>query len=95
MKLIKPIQAHGETITELNFREPTGNDIIACGFPFKIETSGRETKQVIDTQAIGAYIAALAGIPSSSVAQLAVLDYTRAMGEIVGFFGDMASQAPS
>ena len=95
MKLTKPIKAHGEELADLTFREPTGNDLISCGFPFKMELSAGRSVRVVDTQAVAAYISALAGVPPSSVAQLSVIDFTRAMGEVMGFFGDSPSPTPS
>ena len=92
MKLSKPIQAHGQEVTDLNFREPTGSDITRDGFPFKIENGG---VRVIDTQAVSRLISSLASIPPSSVGALSIVDYSRAMGEVMGFFADMETHGTS
>ena len=86
MKLLKPIQAHGETVTELTFREPTGADITRNGFPFKYSESLDGQVRLFDAAVITKFIADLAGVPPSSVAQMTVVDYTRSMGHVVGFF---------
>lgn len=92
MKLTKPIQAHDVTHHELTFREPTGADLARNGFPFKYETDGGRNMRVMDTTSIAKYISDLAAIPPSSVAQLNVIDFTRAMGEVLGFFMDAETQ---
>jgi hypothetical protein len=89
--LTKPIQAHGETVTDLAFREPNANDIIKCGFPFRVEGSAR----VFDAGAISAYMADLCGIPKSSVGQMSPLDWTRGMGVVMGFFADATTSDES
>ena len=95
MKLLKPIQAHGETVTELTFREPTGADITRNGFPFKIGQNIDGAVKIFDAGVITRLISDLAGIPPSSVGQMGVLDYTRAMGEVVDFFLDKEIRSTS
>lgn len=86
MKLSKPIQAHGETLTELTFREPNGGDLLQCGFPFKTEMAASNPIRHVDMEVIGRYISSLAGIPPISVKQLSLIDGTRAMGVVLDFF---------
>ncbi len=86
LKLIKPIEAHDEMLAELEFRLPTGRDIAACGYPFQIVF--QTGVSVFDPEAISKYISALAGIPRPSVDRMAVLDWSRAMGVVLGFFAD-------
>lgn len=93
LSLSRPIQAHGETVTELTFREPTAKDIIAAGFPFSVKTSGETATREFNMDSVAELISDLAAIPRPSVAQLSVLDFTRAMGAVLDFFNDPATQS--
>lgn len=96
LKLSKPITAHGEKCFELTFREPTGSDIIECGYPFTTEISGASPIRHINMRIIGLYISTLAEIPMVNVGQLSTIDMMRAMGIVIGFFSDSgASQSSS
>jgi Phage tail assembly chaperone proteins, E, or 41 or 14 len=88
--LKKPIQAHGEERTSIVFRAPLGNDIAACGYPFKFQINTGAEGQVMqpDAQAICGLISRLGNIPRSSVAQLTFLDWHECMGAVLGFFGE-------
>ena len=79
LKLSRPIQAHGEDVIELTFREPTGNDILRCGEPFIV--GGK-----IDTDAMTGLISALSNIPRSSVTQLRAFEFMGAQEIVLGFF---------
>lgn len=82
IKLSKAIVAHGEELTELTLREPTGKDIRTCGS--HITGNGRGGS--IDTEAIARYISALAEIPPSSVDLLSGADFLKAQSAVLGFF---------
>ena len=86
LKLLAPIQAHGAETVELTFRDPIGADIIAHGYPIAIKSDGSTGNIAVDGAAMGAMIAALAGIPPSSVAKLDYRDFTRAAGVVTAFF---------
>jgi hypothetical protein len=88
MKLSQAIQAHGREVSELTFRQPTGADVSACGFPFSFsvtEESGTTVNP--NAPAITALIARLSDIPLSSAKALAFNDWMAAMGELFSFFG--------
>ena len=78
-----PIEAHGETLKELSFRDLTAKDIRTIGYPFII-TKDAETAP--DAAAVARYIVALAAIPSSSVDRLSPMDFMAATGAVMGFF---------
>jgi hypothetical protein len=88
-KLLKPIQAHGEEVTEITLREPTGQEILDIGFPYLIVIGEDENSQAMQIQAktVGKYISKLAGIPPGSVGQLGGPDLSALMGEVLSFFG--------
>lgn len=89
LSLSRPIKAHGEDVTLLEFREPNGDDLIACGVPFATDPSGRNVILPAETYAC---ISKLAGIPMSSAKMLAMNDFFKAWGVVMGFFGNGASQ---
>ena len=82
--LRKPVQAHGETIDTLTFREPTGEDIIACGYPLQMGDGAATPIAGV----IAKYIGRLGGIPASSVGRLSASDFQACMAAILPFFGD-------
>ena len=57
--LTKPIEAHGQKVSELELREPNGGDIAECGLPFEmaVGTNGQSTGKV-DGAAVLRYIRA-------------------------------------
>lgn len=92
-KLIKPIQAHGEEVTEITLREPTGQEILDIGFPYLI-VIGEDDSQAMQIQSktVGRYISKLAGIPPGSVGQMCGADLSALMGEVLSFFGVAAEK---
>jgi hypothetical protein len=91
LTLSKPIQAHDEECIVLEFREPTGKDIAACGFPFVMEAKNGKMQQSFDTEVLSAYIVRLAQIPRPSVDAMSPADFIGAMGIVMGFFADSES----
>ena len=85
VKLKKPIQAHGDEVRELTFREPNGDDIITCGYPLQMSGDGTFVPLA---GTIAKYIARLGNIPPSSVKQMSAPDFGDCMQEIIGFFSE-------
>jgi len=86
--LSKPIQAHGDMISILRWREPTGGDIEKAGNPISIEVvpdTGRY-KVAFDEKKMAAMIAQLASIPPSSVRSLRASDWTAIATKVFRFF---------
>lgn len=83
VELTAPILVHGEETRFLEFREPTGKDIMACGSAFTIcaDESIR-----IDYKAVGAYVVRLAGVPTNAVEQLSGKDLSLCAQVVMGFF---------
>lgn len=86
VKLRSPITAHGETVSELVFREPRGKDIAACGMPRTFVIRSKSTVMEVDTASIHDYIVALAGIPPTSADQISASDWSDVTTAILGFF---------
>lgn len=83
VKLTRPIKAHGDEISTITIREPSGGDIMDCGYPLALEGQ----RALPQAEPIGRLIAKLGGIPPSSVRQLCMPDYNACMGVVLGFFG--------
>lgn len=82
--LTKPITAHGEEVSALELREPTGGDIVDCGYPFSIGNGEAQPNAAV----VGRLISRLAAIPPSSVAALSARDFNACLGVVLGFFGE-------
>jgi hypothetical protein len=90
-KLSKPITAHGAEVTELELREPTGQEIIDIGFPYLIVIGDDDDQAMrIQVKTVGKYISKLAAIPPSSVGMLSPNDISQLAGVVLGFFGVQA-----
>lgn len=95
--LSHPIQAHGEEVTELELREPTGEDVIALGYPYLIIIGGDDDSQAMEIRpkVIARYVAKLAGIPPSAINKVTPADFSRLTGAVMGFFGVEAEASSS
>lgn len=98
IKLIEPIEAFGETLTEIHLRKPNAGDLEKCGDPvtFLLNSDVPEQERiVIDAGVITGLIARLADIPRGSARQMAPVDFKEAQGWILGFFGKEDRQTTS
>jgi hypothetical protein len=85
--LRKTIQANGEDVNELTFREPTAGDIERSGNPVILDVFGGDTPKILfDEKKMSAMISNLAMIPPSSVKQLHPKDWNSIAWSLVGFF---------
>jgi len=84
--LAKPIQAHGEEITTLKWREPTGGDIERAGNPVYLDFSGEKPSISFNEKKMAAMISVLCAIPPSSVRQLGAKDWNAVAWKLFRFF---------
>ena len=92
VKLQVAIEAHGESLTELNLRRPTVQEVRAIkALPYKIDKSEEVS---LDMDVAAKYIAVCAGIPPSSVNQLDLADLNALSWAVASLFMSAAS-APS
>jgi hypothetical protein len=89
LTLRKPIQAHGETVLVLTFREPTGKDLAACGMPGGDSMASPEFGGYVRMM-----ISRLAEIPPSSVDTMSAVDWRDAMIKVMLFLGDPTTSEP-
>lgn len=88
--LTTPIEAHGDTLSALTLREPSGKDIRTNGMPFRMNAD--DNSIVIDAAVAHRYISSLSSVPPSTVDRLTPADWWAATSAVLGFFG-MASSS--
>ena len=84
--LTKPIQAHGEELHILRWREPTGADIERAGNPIIVDFFGEKPSLTFNEKKMSAMISALCQVPPSSVRQLTAGDWNSIAWKLVRFF---------
>ena len=84
--LSKPIQAHGEEIRELRFRDPTGRDIRLCGNPVEVALGGDSPDIGFDEKKMTAMMSALAEVPPSTIDALPASEWTAIAWALTPFF---------
>lgn len=91
----KPITAHETEVLEIEFREPTPEDVMQIGTP-QLLVPGADGESVgieIRAKLIGQYIVRLAKIPPSAVRQMSLSDFMRCQGVVMGFFSNGDGEA--
>jgi hypothetical protein len=85
--LIKPITAHGEPVTVLKWREPTGGDIERAGNPIRLDFSDpTNPSMTFNEKKMAGMISVLCNIPPSSVRQLVAKDWNAVAWKLFRFF---------
>jgi hypothetical protein len=84
--LKRPIEAHGEEVRILKWREPTGGDIERAGNPITIEVVDGRTSMGFNEKKMTAMISLLAAIPPSSVRKITAGDWNAIAIKLVRFF---------
>src|SRR5262245_1556974 len=85
-KLSKPIQAHGQEISILRWREPTAGDIERAGNPIIVDLFGEQPRLTFDERKMSGMMSVLAQVPPSSVKQLSASDWNTIAWKMVRFF---------
>ncbi|PDO83354.1 phage tail assembly protein [Kosakonia pseudosacchari] len=83
LELKKPIQAHGDTLSVLEFDEPTGKDVRELGYPYQMN---QDESIKLQAHIVAKYIVKLAKVPLSSVDQMSPGDLNAAGWIVAGFF---------
>lgn len=86
IQLNTPIEAHGESISELKLRAPTAADIIAVGNPISLDISTDPPRAEPNDKRMAAMMARLADIPPSAIGQIGPNDFTGAIIKMLPFF---------
>lgn len=91
--LEKPVSSEGGEVKTLEIREPTGEDIVACGYPFRVyiesdtdpDKKDREAK--VDMVVVASLASRLASVPKSTIKRLSITDFNTVTGAVLSFFG--------
>ena len=84
--LNEPVKFGEETIKQLEFRKPTGKDIVECGHPLKFDFAQDPPQITLDERKMAAMMSALYRQPPSVIASLSPNDWTTAAWALAGFF---------
>ncbi|VVG70945.1 hypothetical protein PAP18089_01917 [Pandoraea apista] len=85
IKLTKPIKAHGEQVSVLTLREPTGEEVRKVGaLPYDVH--GAAGNMIPQARVALKYAAICAGVPPSSLDQLSAVDSLVVVNTVVGMF---------
>jgi hypothetical protein len=83
LELQHPVTAHGETVSVLEFIEPTGKDVRELGYPYQMN---QDESIKLQAHIIAKYIVKLASVPLSTVDQMSPADLNSAGWLVAGFF---------
>lgn len=83
LELKHPVTAHGETMSVLEFNDPTGKDVRELGYPYQMN---QDESIKLQAHIIAKYIVRLANVPLSTVDQMSPGDLNSAGWLIAGFF---------
>ncbi len=81
VRLSRPIQAHGEEVTELTLREPTIGDLDGV----QVTVSGDGC--TVDLGAVARIAAGMAGVPPSAARTISIRDLPALTGPVFDFLG--------
>lgn len=102
VKLSKPVSSEGSEIDCLEIREPIGEDVVACGYPFRVYVGSStdvdkadkgEQEVKVDSAVIAKLAARLANVPPSTIKRLTIQDFQEVVGVIMGFFGQSGPES--
>jgi hypothetical protein len=85
-ELTRPIEAHGQTVTTLVFREPTARDLLSIGNPVIFDPISDPPKIMHDEKRMNQMLSALAGVPPSAIANLTTRDFITCAWGVTPFF---------
>jgi hypothetical protein len=85
-ELEKPIQAHGETVKTLTFREPTARDLLQIGNPVIFNMFATPPIVTHEMTTMTAMLSRLGNVPPSSIEQMTTRDLIDCSWGITRFF---------
>lgn len=78
-----PIQAHGDQVSKLELKKPTGEQVCRLGLPYTMTPDGEVS---INMKKVKGYLIELCSIPASAVEQIEPADLNTAAWDVAGFF---------
>ncbi len=92
VKLTRPVVNIDQTITSVTLRQPTGRDLVACGYPLKFTAEGGTE---VDAASMHKLIGRIGNISNLAMDNLPAADWQACCLECMGFFAIPASQEAS
>jgi hypothetical protein len=86
LSLRKEVIAHGETVMEIRFREPTAGDIERIGNPITVALYENNPKMHFEAQTMTMMMAHLASVPPSTIRQMHPRDWNNGAWKLANFF---------
>jgi hypothetical protein len=84
--LLKPVMAHGETIKQMKFREPTGNDMMQFGERWPVHIDWQSGDVTPNPVVMAQVMSVLAAVPPSTIKTMNGIDFTTCAYAVQGFF---------
>ncbi|MET3996000.1 hypothetical protein ABID65_007672 [Bradyrhizobium sp. S3.9.2] len=81
-----PVQAHGEMLSKITFRRPTGKDIMAIGDDYPIHIDWATGQVRPNPPAMGQMMSLLAAVPPSTIQSMDAEDWSTCAHALMGFF---------
>ena len=91
--LTKPVTAHDKEIKTLELREVGSEDVLELGYPFLIHQKDEGTAIELRPKVVAQYLVRLAGVPPSTIKQLAIEDLMTCQATVLAFFGKSVDEA--
>lgn len=91
IQLSRPLLYGNDTLTEVTLREPTGKDLVDCGYPLKLGEHATE----VDAANMSRLIGVCGKLGAVHMQTLPACDWQALCLAMMGFFAPRASQAES
>ncbi len=92
IELLTPVKSEGSEITFLEFREPITQDVVVCGYPYRVyansgvDVDKTETEIKLDSVVVASLAARLASVPKSTIKNLSLKDFNEVSELVFSFF---------
>jgi hypothetical protein len=86
IKLENPVLAHGDMVSQLTFRRPTGADIMAMGEGYPININWQTGAVTPNPPVMGDMMSRLAEVPPSTIKALDAEDWSTCAHALMRFF---------
>lgn len=89
VKLTRPLMIIDQSVTSLTLREPTGKDMVECGYPLKFNAEGGTE---VDAKSMSKLIAKIGNLTLLAMDALPAADWQACCLVTMGFFALPESQ---
>ena len=86
IELLKPVQAHGEVLKKIKFREPTGGDMMQFGDRWPCVVDWKDGSFAPNPAVMLTVMSVLAAVPPSTIKQMSGKDFSTCAWALQSFF---------